>query len=174
MALNRGPFNALVDDDGTGKTGTPWNKQAIKDVILDPVDALVATPWTQYQVAVSGTDFPDWNPAPGIVGNTIIYIAAADAATITIYGLKPAVAATPGQRILIHLMVAPPTVLNFYHTHPGASPNCGLNCRNNPLVSVNGYWAFAEFQYGVFGGVGGWMMGAYGNGIGGTVLRAEE
>jgi len=43
MSLNRVPFNALVDDNGTGAVGTPWNKQAIKDVILDPVDALVRT-----------------------------------------------------------------------------------------------------------------------------------
>ena len=39
MAINRVPFNALVDDDGSNTKGTPWNKQAIKDVILDPVDA---------------------------------------------------------------------------------------------------------------------------------------
>jgi hypothetical protein len=37
MALNRTYFNALVDGDEF--TGTLWNKQQIKDVILDPVDA---------------------------------------------------------------------------------------------------------------------------------------
>jgi hypothetical protein len=42
MAINRGPFNALVDDDGTGTTGTPWNKAQIAGVILDPVDAAIA------------------------------------------------------------------------------------------------------------------------------------
>ncbi len=42
MAINRGPFNALVDDDGTGTTGTPWNKAQIAGVILDPVDAALA------------------------------------------------------------------------------------------------------------------------------------
>lgn len=37
--INRAPFDALVDDDGTGTTGTVWNKQQIQDVILDPIDA---------------------------------------------------------------------------------------------------------------------------------------
>lgn len=39
MALDRTAFNALVDDDGTGTTGTPWNKSRIDEAILDPVDA---------------------------------------------------------------------------------------------------------------------------------------
>jgi hypothetical protein len=41
-SINRGPWAALVDDDGSNTIGTPWNKQAIKDVILDPVDAALA------------------------------------------------------------------------------------------------------------------------------------
>jgi len=38
MAINRAPFNALVDDNGTGLTGSIWNKAAIQGVILDPAD----------------------------------------------------------------------------------------------------------------------------------------
>lgn len=41
-AINRAPFNALVDDDGSGTKGSPWNKSAIQSVILDPVDAALA------------------------------------------------------------------------------------------------------------------------------------
>jgi hypothetical protein len=41
MAINRAPFNALVDDNGTGTTGSVWNKAAIQGVILDPVDAAI-------------------------------------------------------------------------------------------------------------------------------------
>jgi hypothetical protein len=44
MAINRAPFNALVDDDGTNTVGTVWGKQDIKDVILDPVDAAILPP----------------------------------------------------------------------------------------------------------------------------------
>ncbi len=39
MPINRAPFNALVDDTGTGLTGSIWNKAAIKSVLLDPIDA---------------------------------------------------------------------------------------------------------------------------------------
>ena len=45
MAIDRGPWNALVDDDGSGLVGTVWNKDAIKTVILDPVDAALAPFW---------------------------------------------------------------------------------------------------------------------------------
>jgi hypothetical protein len=40
MAINRAPFNALVDDDGSGNVGTVWNKNQIKSVLLDPIDAM--------------------------------------------------------------------------------------------------------------------------------------
>ena len=53
MAINRGPFNALIDDDGSGTTGSVWNKAAIQGVILDPVDALV----------------PDWAVTPYNAGD---------------------------------------------------------------------------------------------------------
>jgi hypothetical protein len=39
MAINRAPFNALIDDDGSNTVGTVWNKAQIAYVILDPVDA---------------------------------------------------------------------------------------------------------------------------------------
>jgi hypothetical protein len=44
MAIDRAPWNALVDDDGSNLVGTVWNKDKIKTVILDPVDAAFQTP----------------------------------------------------------------------------------------------------------------------------------
>lgn len=41
MPIDRGPFNALVDDDGSNTVGTVWDKTQIKTVILDPVDAAI-------------------------------------------------------------------------------------------------------------------------------------
>jgi len=41
MAINRGPWTALVDDDGSNLTGSIWNKAAIKDVLLDPIDVAI-------------------------------------------------------------------------------------------------------------------------------------
>jgi hypothetical protein len=43
MAINRAPFNALVDDDGSNTVGSVWNKNAIKTVILDPADVAYAS-----------------------------------------------------------------------------------------------------------------------------------
>jgi hypothetical protein len=39
MPINRAPFNALVDDDGSNTKGTLWNKSEIQSVLLDPIDA---------------------------------------------------------------------------------------------------------------------------------------
>jgi len=40
MPINRAPFNALVDDSGNGTSGSIWNKAAIQNVLLDPIDAI--------------------------------------------------------------------------------------------------------------------------------------
>ena len=40
MAINRAPFNALVDDDGSGSIGTIWNKNQINTVLLNPIDRM--------------------------------------------------------------------------------------------------------------------------------------
>lgn len=45
MAIDRGPWTALVDDDGSNLVGSIWNKAAIKTVILDPTDTAIAPPW---------------------------------------------------------------------------------------------------------------------------------
>jgi len=47
MAIDRAPWNALVDDDGSNLVGTVWNKDKIKTVILDPVDAALASSPTE-------------------------------------------------------------------------------------------------------------------------------
>lgn len=42
IVINRAPWNALVDDSGNNLDGTPWNKAAIKSVLLDPIDVALA------------------------------------------------------------------------------------------------------------------------------------
>jgi len=42
MPIDRGPWTALVDDDGSNLVGSIWNKDKIKTVILDPTDAAIA------------------------------------------------------------------------------------------------------------------------------------
>jgi hypothetical protein len=55
MAINRGPWNALVDDDGSNLVGSVWNKAAIKTVLLDPIDAYVGLPAVRLAAARSFT-----------------------------------------------------------------------------------------------------------------------
>lgn len=43
MPINRAPYNALIDDSGAGSDGTPFNKTQIKNVLLDPIDAIWQT-----------------------------------------------------------------------------------------------------------------------------------
>jgi hypothetical protein len=69
MPINRAPFNALIDDDGSTTSGTPWNKTQIKNVLLDPVDAFVGNG------GVWGTYAPIWAGADNVGptgGNCII------------------------------------------------------------------------------------------------------
>ena len=59
MAIDRTQFNLLVDDDGSNTIGSPWNKAAIAGVVLDPVDAAIATwgNWTPTDGSGSGLVF---------------------------------------------------------------------------------------------------------------------
>jgi hypothetical protein len=56
MAIDRGPWNALIDDDGSNLIGTVWNKDKIKTVILDPTDAAIAA------VPASTPTYGAWTP----------------------------------------------------------------------------------------------------------------
>jgi hypothetical protein len=53
--INRAPFNALVDDDGTNTKGTFWNKARIQGVLLDPVDAAIASTITAVDNSIAGS-----------------------------------------------------------------------------------------------------------------------
>jgi hypothetical protein len=44
MAIDRNQYNLLVDDDGSGTTGTVIDKNKFKVVILDPIDTLITDP----------------------------------------------------------------------------------------------------------------------------------
>jgi Chaperone of endosialidase len=42
ITIDRTNYNALVDDDGTNTKGTPWSKNQVKIVLMDPIDAALA------------------------------------------------------------------------------------------------------------------------------------
>jgi hypothetical protein len=102
MSLNRGPFNALIDEPigGDNTTGSVWNKGQIQAVVLDPVDAelgrLESTALAKKYETVLGSTVTgtvnDWNL--GWNGHT--YISWFGSGLITITGFGGGVA---GQRI---------------------------------------------------------------------------
>jgi len=54
MAIDRGPFNLLQDDDGSNLTGSIWDKAAIARVLLDPIDNSLVTHGTFTPTDLSG------------------------------------------------------------------------------------------------------------------------
>lgn len=56
MAIDRTQYNALVDDSGAGTDGSVWDKNKVKTVVLDPIDALLTDPaaWTPTIVSSGG------------------------------------------------------------------------------------------------------------------------
>jgi len=55
ITLDRTAYNLLVDDDGSNLVGTVWTKNQVKTVVLDPVDAALATLGDPAAVAHGGT-----------------------------------------------------------------------------------------------------------------------
>jgi len=66
MGINRGPWNALVDDDGSNLVGSVWNKAAIQTVLLDPIDAALGT-WVNVPFNIG-----NFANQPGITGAQIL------------------------------------------------------------------------------------------------------
>ena len=62
--INRAPFNALVDDNGSGLTGSVWNKAAIAGSILDPVDAGISAPWVDWTLPAANLTNDGGVPQP--------------------------------------------------------------------------------------------------------------
>jgi|KBSMisStandDraft_5_1062788.scaffolds.fasta_scaffold00317_8 hypothetical protein len=67
MSIDRTNYNALVDDDGSNTVGSIWNKQSIKNVLLDPMDAAFVPTWQTYTPVWSG----DANVQP-VIGNGLL------------------------------------------------------------------------------------------------------
>ena len=91
IALDRTAYDALVNDDSSNTVGTPWDKDRIKTVILDPVDAALAL--TERKVLATSVTGAQNNYAPALAGDTTDYWSGASDAAVT--GLAGGVA---GQR----------------------------------------------------------------------------
>jgi hypothetical protein len=67
MSINRAPWNALVDDDGSNTVGSIWNKNAIKNVLLDPIDvALVQVGRVVQTTTLTGLQHDFGLTTPGV------------------------------------------------------------------------------------------------------------
>ena len=91
MPINRGPWNTLVDDDGSNLVGTVWNKDKIKTTILDPADAAIAllSPLCvgPNLVAPALTVAETHNYRPPNGENTVIWELSGTAATVALSGI---------------------------------------------------------------------------------------
>jgi len=185
MAINRAPFNALVDDDGSNLVGTVWNKAAIAGVVLDPVDAaLAAVPavppggvlgdllikdpavatyaakwappaWTLIETAAA----PSSNWDPGIVGDTVIVLAPSSGVAVT--GFRPARTPWVGQRLLMLNRLG--RQVDVYFMHASSAPGSQILSRGATAFSLTAVWSFAEFVYVRIDTVGYWFATALGN-----------
>jgi hypothetical protein len=70
-AINRAPFDATVDDDGSGTTGTVWNKAQIQGVLLDPTDAAIAV-LPKIETVTANRLLGRGNTAPGQVEEIVL------------------------------------------------------------------------------------------------------
>lgn len=91
MPIDRGPFNALLDDDGSNTVGTVWNKAQIQSVLLDPIDRM---PWTLVETSATGMQH---NFNPGFNGHTLLRCANA-----AVLGITGFVAGFEGQQIVVY------------------------------------------------------------------------
>jgi len=155
--INRAPFNALADDDGSNTTGSPWNKAAIDGVLLTPIDA--ARAWTQAGFTSAGAPLHNWDP--GIVGDTIIALNVTGACDLT--GFVPVAAPYIGQTLQLILMNT--GTVTLYHDNAASTDGFRLRLQNAGFT-MSGVWAGAVLKYfAAFGHVG-WFLVSYHNGHG--------
>lgn len=80
--MNRTAYNALVDDNGSNTVGSRWDKAAIKNVLLDPIDAALGV-WTNtpfnaadYTADVGSCVVPSasvYSNRWTVIGNTLVW-----------------------------------------------------------------------------------------------------
>ncbi len=138
--INRAPFNALIDDDGSNTVGTIWNKAQIQGTILDPVEA--ALRWTEVTTTAVGTQH---NFNPGLNGDTVIRCN--NASLLTISGFP---AGYGGQRLRLFTIGAGQVDLLHYNAGSLTANrlvNWAASAPTSLAPSTVPTRAFAEFQY---------------------------
>jgi len=153
MAIDRAPFNALNDDDGSNLVGSLWNKAAIKTVLLDPIDALYPVQtWVPVDVSGAGLAFVVQNARYVRIGSlvalfvTMSYPSTSSGAAAKVGNLPVASAATSGLYTTygvphtVHLSAGDTVLQLFSPTTGGPRTNAELS---GSLVSWAGVYLAA-------------------------------
>jgi len=150
MAIDRAPWNALTDDDGSNLVGSLWNKAAIKTVLLDPIDVMYAAQtWTPVDVSGAGLPFVVNTARYVRVGPlvalfvTMSWPSTSSGAAAKVGNLPLAVASTSGlyttygTQHIAHLAAGDTAIQVFNPTTGGARTNAELS---GSLVSWAGVY----------------------------------
>jgi hypothetical protein len=139
MAIDRTAYNALVDDDGSNTSGSFWNKNAIKTVILDPVDDALAAAGAS-TITTIGTQAGLAIPA----GSGALTIFANNASLLTIQGIAPGV---NGQQLTIYAIGAGEVDLVHQSGSATAATYRLVNIATSGLTPLAGGSGSATFIY---------------------------
>lgn len=152
MSIDRTAYNALVDDDGSNLVGSIWNKNAIKTVLLDPIDAQLATlvqparVVVPYNAANFGATGGSWTVTAGNITD-FSYLVSGKLLHVTFYATSTTIGGTPSA-----LTVAIPG--GFYPAVTGIYPAVTFaDAIGGAMgyVAVNGGNASLGLQKGMFG-----------------------
>jgi hypothetical protein len=141
MPIDRAPWTALIDDDGSNLVGTVWNKDKIKTVILDPTDAAF--------MPAAGVD----NQTTGTVHNWVPPgIGKAPAGIVYWYGgadvlLTGIAAGVPGQLLTIVNRAGGGPILRLAHNHSGSTGPNQINCLVTSGVTPVANMGYVQLQY---------------------------
>lgn len=126
MPVNRAPFNALVDDDGSNTVGSVWSKAQIAGVILDPVDAALAT----LAAASSGA----WTPVDASGAGLVLSVSAARWVRV-------------GNLVSLHVNMTYPATANGAAARIGGLPVANGSCASGFYVcyGLANYFNLAAF-----------------------------
>jgi hypothetical protein len=113
VSIDRTNWTALIDDDGSNLVGTPWLKNTVKTVLLDPIDAAFTDRPGSTAPVTTGTITAE--PIPTGTGDLVTYHN--NATLKTIQGM---VAGLAGQR-WTHVSKGAGQV-DFAHLHTSGTP----------------------------------------------------
>lgn len=148
MAIDRGPWNALLDDDGSNLVGSIWNKAAIKTVLLDPIDGAptvlrygpaVVTPLLDQNnvVVAGGAAVPIWLLNAAAPQNVTGFVAEPDGT----------------EHILVNMAAG---AVTFYNQHANSTVGNRLITPGYAATYVLGTWQTIRMVY--LSGVSAWLL----------------